>query len=76
MLPPIIAELIAKTMGCALNEGSSNECIVLGIDIGDVLYSMFVMFWLSLISIPIGVIGILSSIIFFVIVFFRGSNES
>ncbi|MCL4067926.1 hypothetical protein M3484_15225 [Pseudomonas sp. GX19020] len=45
-----LAGLIADWNGCALHEGFAQPCILLGTDIGGVLYTMAVMGWLMLIS--------------------------
>ena len=56
----ILASLIATATGSQLNEGSANPCIVFGVDIGGFLYSLFVMGWLMLVTIPTGIIGIIA----------------
>ena len=53
----LAATLIAGIAGCDVNEGSANTCILLGADIGGTLYTMFVMGWLGLISLPIAALG-------------------
>jgi len=45
-----LAGLIAELNGCALHEGFAQPCIVSGVDIGGLLYTMAVMGWLMLIS--------------------------
>ncbi|MFV0624512.1 hypothetical protein ACBY01_10940 [Sphingomonas sp. ac-8] len=45
-----IAGLVADLNGCDLHEGYPQPCIVLGADIGALLYTMTVMGWLMLIS--------------------------
>ena len=57
LLLVMIAGIIAQICGAQLDEGSSHPCMVAGMDIGPLLYSMFVMGWFSLITIPLGVIG-------------------
>jgi hypothetical protein len=49
-----IAGLIANGAGCTLNEGNVHPCYVGGIDMGDTLYTMFVLGWLMLVTIPLG----------------------
>ena len=58
MLSALIAELIANANGCTLHEGNSYPCHVFGEDIGDLLYTMFVLGWLMLLTIPYGVIAL------------------
>ena len=49
--------------GCRLDEGSPHPCIVHGRDIGDTLYSMRLMFWFGMLTVPVGAIGLLISLI-------------
>jgi hypothetical protein len=49
-----IAGEIASANGCQLDEGSVHPCIVNGRDIGETLYTMGVMGWLMLATIPLG----------------------
>lgn len=46
----VLAGLIAEINDCPLHEGFVQPCIVLGRDIGGLLYTMAVMGWLMLIS--------------------------
>jgi hypothetical protein len=48
----------ASALGCSLNEAASHSCVLLGIDLGDVLAVMFVMGWFSLASLPAGALGV------------------
>ncbi len=51
-----IAGGIASANGCQLDEGSVHPCVVNGKDMGETLYTMGVMGWLMLATIPIGLI--------------------
>ena len=55
----IVAGWIANANGCALNEGSINPCVVNGTDIGGTLYTLGVMGWLMLATIPLGGLALL-----------------
>lgn len=46
----VLAGLIADLNGCGLHEGFAQPCIVAGVDIGGLLYTMAVMGWLMLVS--------------------------
>jgi hypothetical protein len=59
----LIAGAIATSNGCRLDEGSPHSCIVHGRDIGDTLYSMGLMFWFGMLTVPVGAIGVLISLI-------------
>lgn len=50
----LIAGWVAESNGCALNEGSINSCMVGGSDMGPMLYSLFVLGWFMLATIPLG----------------------
>lgn len=58
---PIASVMIAATVAswndCTLHEGFVNPCIVNGQDIGGTLYSMSVMGWMMLATIPLGAIA-------------------
>lgn len=57
-LSPLLVALtaggIASANGCALDEGSAHSCVIGGHDYGKLLYTMGVLGWLSLATIPLG----------------------
>lgn len=63
-LLPLVAALvsasIAAVLGCELNEASTSVCLIAGLDIGATLSALFVLGWVSLISLPMmmGLIGL------------------
>lgn len=54
-----IAGAIAAANGCELNETVINSCIVNGREMGNTLYSMGVMGWFMLVTIPTGLLALL-----------------
>ena len=50
----LIASALADANGCALHEGFINSCIIAGRDWGEDLYTMFVMGWFGMITLPLG----------------------
>lgn len=54
-----VAGSIASANGCELNEAVINPCIVNGRDMGETLYSMGVMGWFMLVTIPTGLLALL-----------------
>ena len=76
---PILSVLIASTIaflnGCTLNEGASHPCTVLWTDIGELLYTLFVMGWFALITLPIGGGVALVALIWLIVVVVRGRGE-
>lgn len=54
----MIAGSIAEANNCQLDEGSVHPCIVNGNDMGEQLYSMGVMGWFMLVTIPTGLIAL------------------
>jgi hypothetical protein len=50
----MLASWTAEANGCVLHEGFVNPCVVGGVDRGQLLYSLFVLGWLMLASIPLG----------------------
>jgi hypothetical protein len=65
MISVLTASAIADASGCTLNEGSSHSCIVLGTDVGETLYTMFVMGWMFFFTVPTGLVAL---VVFTVIV--------
>ena len=49
-----VAGWIAETNGCMLNEGDINPCMVGGSDLGPTLYTLFVLGWFALATLPLG----------------------
>lgn len=58
VLSVLIAGSVASAQGCQLDEGSVHPCIVLGRDRGELLYTLFVMGWFGLITLPTGAIAL------------------
>jgi hypothetical protein len=48
LISVVIAGTIASRFGCRLDEGDAHPCLVLGHDLGDILYTMGVAGWLML----------------------------
>jgi hypothetical protein len=76
MLLPMIsvftASAIAEASGCSLDEGSAHPCTVLGTDIGDTLYTMFVMGWMFFLTVPTGLVAL---VLFTVIVLLAARSK-
>jgi hypothetical protein len=53
----VIASTIASKCGCRLDEGNVHSCMVLGHDLGPLLYQMFVAGWFMLLTIPSGLLA-------------------
>lgn len=56
LLSVMLAAAVAGVAGCVLHEGSPQPCVVLGMDLGPLLYRMAVSFWLfifSLLYVPV-----------------------
>lgn len=49
-----VAGWLAETNGCVLNEGDIHPCIVAGTDMGPTLYTLFVLGWFALATLPLG----------------------
>lgn len=48
----LLASMVASLAGCDLDEGSAHTCVIMGADWSDLLYAMFVMGWLGLVTLP------------------------
>jgi hypothetical protein len=59
---PIVCVLIVMAVsaicGCTMNEGSPTPCVVFGVDIGKPLYTLGVMGWLGIVTLPSGGIAL------------------
>jgi hypothetical protein len=60
-LSALIAGAIAKSHGCALNEGDVHPCVIGGTDYGGFLYNLLVFGWFFMGSIPFGIVGLIVS---------------
>ncbi len=65
-IPVVIAGLIASYKGVPLDEGGPHPCMVFGHDIGGLLYSMGVMGWFGLLTVPTGFLALLVFTIFII----------
>lgn len=70
---PVICVFIASTVaahyGCTVNEATRHPCLIGGWDAGGALYTLFVMGWLGLVTLPTGfallllwLVGVLSEV--------------
>ena len=50
----LIVFAVAPIVGCEVNEGSPTPCLVFGVDIGKILYTLGVMGWLGVVTLPTG----------------------
>ncbi len=66
----VIAGTLASSYGCTLNEGSVNPCVIMGADRGELLYAMGVAGWFGLLTLPIGAVGVLLSLLIWGALFF------
>ena len=58
MVSVFVAGMIATAWDCPLDEGGVHSCVVLGHEIGGLLYSMGVMGWLFLVTMPSGLFAL------------------
>lgn len=54
LLMMFAAAWIASLAGCHLDEGSAHMCVILGSDRGEMLYTMFVSGWMTILTLPLG----------------------
>lgn len=52
-LPVLFATSAAGLLGCELHEGGARECSILGLDIGGLLYPLFMSGWFALFTLPL-----------------------
>src|ERR1051325_9049208 len=63
----ILCGVIANAYGCKVDEGSVHPCIINGHDYGELLYSLGVMGWLMLVSLPGGLFAFVGWLIFLIL---------
>jgi hypothetical protein len=71
ILVALTAGLVALALGCQLDEGNIHACLLLGIDLGGVLYFFGMFGWFTLMTIPFGGIGFLVWLCFAVVLLVR-----
>ena len=49
--------IIANAAGCRVDEGSVHPCVISGHDYGELLYTLGVMGWFMLITLPAGALA-------------------
>ncbi len=52
-LPVLFATSLAGLLGCELHEGGARTCSILGLDIGGLLYPLFMSGWFALFTLPL-----------------------
>ena len=65
------ASAIALRYGCRLDEGDAHPCLVLGYDVGEVLYDMLVASWLALGTWPLMIVTVVLWIVLASLAFVR-----
>lgn len=78
MLWPVLSVLIAGSVAsaydCQLDEGSVHSCVVLGRDVGESLYTLFVLGWLGLITLPTGAIALVVFSVVVLVLYLRAKK--
>jgi hypothetical protein len=73
---PVISVLIAATVanvqGCQLDEGNVHPCVVLGADLGGLLYGMGVLGWMALMTVPMAALALLAWLAAAIVLYLRG----
>jgi hypothetical protein len=73
LLAAFAAGTIANLNGCALNEGSANPCVIAGTDYGETLYSLGVVGWLAIATVPIGIAALAVWALVFIVTTIRAA---
>jgi hypothetical protein len=60
ILSVLAASFVASWNGCAVPEGFANRCVVFGAKFGGLLYSMGVLGWFMLMTLPLGAISLIA----------------
>jgi hypothetical protein len=75
LLSLLIAVLFASAFGCPLDEGSIHPCVVLGLDFGDLLYTMAVGGWFVMFTIPLAGLALVVWLVVLVVLLFTRSRR-
>jgi hypothetical protein len=70
----LIASGIAYVTGSRLDEGNAHPSIILGVDIGSLLYFLFVSGWFMLLTIPTGLLALLIITIIWIVQKYKEKN--
>jgi len=63
----MLCAAMANAYGCKVDEGSVHPCMINGHDYGELLYSLGVMGWFMLVTIPGGLVAFASWLIFLIL---------
>src|SRR3954462_3762227 len=63
----ILCATLANAYGCKVDEASAHPCIINGHDYGELLYSLGVMGWLMLVTIPGGSVGLVGLLLYLIL---------
>lgn len=61
LLLAMFGAFVASRVGCKLNEGGREPCLVRGHDISPWLYRLFMCGWFGMFTAPAGLIGLIGS---------------
>jgi hypothetical protein len=67
MLVSMGAGLYAEHHGCILHEGAISPCVVGNVDVGKTLYSLGMLGWLGIVTLPIGAVALLVLIVSWIV---------
>jgi hypothetical protein len=70
-----VAGYIAESNGCTLHEGFVNPCVIDGVDRGQDLYTWFVLGWLGIGTVPLGILAAAAYIVIVLIVWLIRRNR-
>lgn len=62
LLPVLLALLglgVASVAGCAVDASTTHPCLILGADLGETLYTLTMLHWFGLITLPLAVVPLL-----------------
>ncbi|MBB3609747.1 hypothetical protein [Rhizobium sp. BK602] len=75
VLSVLLAGITAQVSGCQVDEGSVHPCMIAGFDAGELLYSLTVLGWLMLATIPAGLIMLAIWMIAFLVYLWRRRRQ-
>lgn len=73
IIPALIGSEIANHSNCKLNESRVHPCQFMGYEVGDLVSTLTGFLWLMLTTIPIGVMGMLISLVWIIYIAFKSN---
>ena len=65
VLSILLVSAVAKATGCSVDESQVHPCLVAGLDLGPALYTLGVLGWCTLLTVPLGLSVAITTVVRF-----------